>query len=212
MSSTKRGAARVANEMYPTPAWCVDRLLEHWRPQGGVLLEPCVGQGAIVNACVGAGVPNIWHAVELAGAPYLEHVRPAFFWGGQDFLTWTPPEDLRRARYAAVITNPPYSLAMDFLLRSMQFADEVAMLLRLNFLGSETRQPWLQFHAPDVYVLPNRPSFVVGHGRRKGSNDSCEYGWLVWQREVRRCGQTRILNLTPRSVRAAHREQIRACA
>jgi hypothetical protein len=48
------------------------------------------------------------------------------------------------------------------------------MLLRLNFLGGAKRTAFLRARPPDIYVLPNRPSFT-GHG-----TDACEYAWFVW--------------------------------
>ncbi len=37
----------------------------------------------------------------------------------------------------------------------------VAFLLRLNFLGADERSDFWREYPPDIYVLPNRPSFFV---------------------------------------------------
>ena len=75
------------------------------------------------------------------------------------------------------MTNPPYSMAEDFIRQSRLLYPNasIVMLLRLSFLASASREElYLDFEIPDVYVLPNRPSFV-GKG-----TDSCDYAWYVW--------------------------------
>lgn len=64
--------------------------------------------------------------------------------------------------YDCIITNPPYSLAEEFLRKSLEIAPVVCFLLRLNFLGSQKRAAFLSKNPPDVYVLSERPSFVNG--------------------------------------------------
>lgn len=167
MSATGRGAERVANDFYATPAWCVHRLLDRVAlPSGGHWLEPACGDGAIIRAVQshgdGARSPR-WTALDLN--PQMP--------GGimSDFLQWKPPA---RLRYRVCFANPPYRLAMDFVRRAHDLADITVMLLRLNWLASAERCHWLRRHMPDVYVLPNRPSFTG-----KGA-DSTEYAWLLW--------------------------------
>ena len=49
MSATNRGAVRNEHDFYPTPAWCVHRLLEAVPLPAGRWLEPCVGDGAKIG-------------------------------------------------------------------------------------------------------------------------------------------------------------------
>lgn len=189
MSSTNRGAERRTDDVYETPSWCVTRLLEAWGPRWGELVEPCSGSGQIVKRMTGGW---IWHTCdirEIDPAPSLHHVTG-------DFLARDPvgPQE----RIGAVITNPPFSLAEEFIRhsRAMYPRADLVFLLRLNFLGSEKRHPlWRDLGAPDVYVFPNRPDFSGGGG------DSCEYAWFVWPPDRREFGKVRVLNLTPRSER-----------
>ena len=75
------------------------------------------------------------------------------------------------------------------------------MLLRLNYLGSEKRAAFFQEVPPDVYVLPNRPSFV------RGGNDSCEYAWFAWGPKRRRDeGRFAVLGTTSWEERTADRD------
>jgi hypothetical protein len=195
MSATNRGLTRrAADDNYPTPAWCVHRLLEAAHLPAGRWLEPTAGSGAIVRA-VRERLPGIeWTAVELR-----PECRDSLEVGAgpegrvvvHDLLTLTagdlaPPFDV-------AITNPPYALAQQVIERCLPLAGVVAMLLRLNFLASRTRAPFMRSQPPDVYVLPDRPSFTGG-----GRTDSIEYAWFVWPSvRARQHGELRVLAATP---------------
>ena len=103
-------------------------------------------------------------------------------------------------RFDVVITNPPFSDAEAFLRRSLELADHVVLLLRLNFLASAKRAELMRERAPDVYVLPNRPSFD-GKG-----TDSIEYAWFHWPARRRRSGRIQVLPCTPASERRGVRK------
>lgn len=205
MSATGRGKKdRDPFDYYPTPTWCVDRFLEkaQSRLKKGVWVEPCAGDGAIIRAC--RRIPGIvWHAVELqdrfedqlAATPRVVQVSVS------DFLDWHYPPTLKSPLNKAdvIITNPPYKQAFSMIQHALTQADQVCMLLRLNFLASEVRCEWMQNNTPDVYVIPNRPSF-----RGKGS-DACEYGWFVW--DWQSSGRIFVLNTTEKKVRSAEKRK-----
>lgn len=197
MSSTNRGGKRTPADYYPTPAWCVHRLLEAVAFPGGRWLEVAAGDGAIIRAASERRTDVEWTALELreeckAPLAALTGSRRRVRIG--DFLDLEPAK--LGDRFDLAITNPPYSLGMEMVRHSLGFADQVAMLLRLNFLASAERAPFMHQHAPDVYVLPNRPSFS-GRG-----TDSIEYAWFVWHpRKKRRAGKLTVLPLTPKAER-----------
>lgn len=178
MSATNRGGEREENDFYPTPGYAVRDFLKVWQPPfTGGWLEPCFGDGAIIRAVTefyGEGRPMPqWTAVELrpeCNDLFGLLLPKTIDWHcPQDFLTWQPDR-----RFSVCITNPPYSLAIEFIEKAMQISNRVAMLLRLNFLGSQKRRDWHKAHPADVYVLSERPKF-----KWKGS-DSCEFAWFVW--------------------------------
>ena len=204
MSSTSRGGKRNESDYYPTPAWCVDRILERIELPGGEWLEPCAEHGDIIAAANGFGydpgphwAPLRWTANELRTdtrdklREYASEVHIG------DFLAWEPPR-----RYNVSASNPPFSLAMEVILKSFQVADHTLMLLRLNYLGTTDRNEFFQNHMPDIYVIPERPSFD-GKG-----TDSIEYAWFHWAPEAvegRTSGQVRVLNTTPLDIRNAQK-------
>ncbi len=194
MSATARSDVRVALDVYPTPAWCVHRLLEEVELPGGHWCEPCAGDGAILRAVRDVRQDVTWSAIEIRsecrGA--LEAKGAATQIADALTCAWR----LRPEPLSAVVTNPPYNLAEVFLAKALREAANVALLLRLDFLGSERRAHLLRATPPDVYVLPNRPSFVAG------KTDNCEYAWLVWRLPRDRAhGRIAVLQSTERAIR-----------
>lgn len=213
MSSTNRTGERVAMDVYPSPPWTVHRLLEACPLPGGRWLEPAAGDGAIIKAVNALRSDITWDAldireevrpklVELVGAA---HVGTGCFIEHGGFHL--------RPRYDVLITNPPFSLAMDFLRKGLEIADRVVLLLRSNFLGSQERAPFFRHHMPDRYQLPNRPTFV--HVEKwdakkqkwtRTSGDSVEYEWMSFTRESRSVGTSRVLDISPETEVAAARK------
>lgn len=200
MSATNRGAQRRAFDWYGTPAWPVRRLLEAVVLPDGDWLEPAVGDGAIVRAV--NSCPNI----ELGRVTWTTlDIRPeakAHVIG--DFLT----HDFGQRRFSVAITNPPYSLAFDFAKKCMGLANVTVLLLRLNWLEGNEKvgsKDWIRDNMPDVYVLPNRPTFTGG------GNDACAYAWMIWRAKhlraepgaVVRQGRIRVLDKTSKEERRA---------
>ncbi len=173
MSSTNRAAPRRPADYYPTPPWCTALLLEELALPGGRWLEPCAGDGAIVRAVASVRDDVRWHTADIRrdGRVVSDHPHVERHDTG-DFLKTTPPD----VPYDVLLTNPPYSGAMEFVRHGLLMADHVVMLLRLNFLASGRRAEFMRAHTPSVYVLPNRPSFT-GKG-----TDSIEYAWFHWSR------------------------------
>lgn len=217
MSSTARGLKRIAEDAYMTPPWVVTRLLERVDFPGGRWLEPCAGDGEIVRA-VNAYRPDIsWSLGELREGMRL----PLSLLADEnlimgDFLA-TAVEDWGIEPFDVTLTNPPFGLALSFIEKSIQFSKHTAMLLRLNFWGSEARQKFLRTYPPSTYVLPNRPVFSLNkHG--KPGTDSPEYAWFKWnsaewyEQNPDAKATIEVLNTTPKEERKAWTDRIRARA
>ena len=168
MSATGRGAQRHTDDFYATPAW-VTRAVLPLLDKPKRVLEPCAGTGAIVLACRQQWPTATIDAVELDADRCAEII-------GADHALCRNWFDVPwESRHSLIITNPPFKLALEFINRSLELADTVAMLLRLNFLGSQKRAPFWRTHPCGVYVLPRRPSFTEDN-----RTDSTEYAWFVW--------------------------------
>ncbi len=198
MSAKGRGKKRRDHDAYYTPDWCTDRLIED--PDlpfdlSGVWLEPAAGAGDIIKAIKGRGV---WDPFVIAGdirakckAP-LKRCADEIYTG--DFLSFDFADLLskhNRDRFDVLITNPPYSLAEDFMTKGMQIARYTCLFLRVNYLASKSRCSFLRAFPPDVFVLPNRPSFTGD-----GNTDMTEYAWFVWPQHSRPFGRLKVLAKT----------------
>ncbi|NJN63826.1 MAG: hypothetical protein HC882_02390 [Acidobacteria bacterium] len=210
MSATNRGAGRRLRDAYPTPAWCLHRLLErrvvYTRP-GLRLLEPCAGEGALIRAWKESpDLPEAeWHAWEVSeeclepleklGAEpaigFVQALAAGYRRKIEEGLAWP---------FDAAITNPPFDLADSI----PDILDGVALtslvLLRLNTLRPTRERRWPITRTPNVYVLPNRPCFTGD-----GKVDATEYAWFEFP------GTSRwiILSDTPKEERSTRIARIR---
>lgn len=209
MSSTNRGGKRSPADFYSTPPYCVLRILEDPYAQeqlpAGRWLEPGAGDGAIIKATKLVRSDIEWTALELreeCKPPLVEAVGSTGTVLIEDYLT--PPADSALiANFAVSMGNPPYRLAQEFIIRSLEVSLTVCLLLRVNFLASAKRNSFMRKMMPDCYILPNRPSFS-GQG-----TDSPEYAWFIWSGERNRTtGRLRVLNTTSIVVRNEAKDKL----
>ena len=159
---------------FPTPPWATRALMEHVIKDGG----PFLAQSCLEPAC-GAG-----HMAKVL-KEYFGEVRCS---DAYDYR-YGAIKDFLAAPYEAdavdwVITNPPFRLAEDFVLRGLIVARAgVAILARTVFLESVGRYE---------RVFQNRPpakfaQFVERVPMVRGRLDSAAstatgYAWLVWEK------------------------------
>jgi hypothetical protein len=140
VSATGRSLARLAQDVYPTPGYCVDKLLP-WLDLNGrngqplTFFEPCRGDGAIYDRLPAEARKG--HCEIREGTDYL--ATPV---GRQDII----------------ITNPPYSLALPFLQKSLSEADTVVYLLpRFVNGGSDACEyGWFLWDRGERVLTPRR--------------------------------------------------------
>lgn len=172
MSSTNRGHGvqiRHEDDFYATPAWCTEALIQAAPAIGscGSVLDPCCGDGAILDV-----FSTKTYGIEINEGRAATAMLKGHAVRQDDALAanW-PTAD-------AIITNPPFFLAMEFLQKAIARAWEteayVAFLLRLNWLGSKKRKEFHQKHPADLYIMSRRPSFIGG------ATDSIEYAWYTY--------------------------------
>jgi len=170
MSATNRGRERNEHDFYETPKWLTETLVPHLHEyfqddsvQDFRILEPACGAGAI-SRIIADKFP--WASVigtDLQDDPPV------------DFLLAEPDP-----AYDLIITNPPYTVAWEFIQQALKWRKSersiVAMLLRLNFLGSRKRAKWLRAYPPHTLITPRRPTFTAD-----GKTDATEYAWFLWR-------------------------------
>ena len=179
MSATNRGSKRVESDFYATPLESVYALLDNYdgiKPTDSIL-EPSAGNGNIIRALRNRGYDNCIDAVELREEERYNLIGKADRVGIFNYLTENIPY-----KYDVIIGNPPYSLAQEFIDKSLSLLNpggRLIFLLRTNFLESKKRFTWWRDKLPTgLYVLNKRPSFT-GKG-----TDATSYSWFIWDKST----------------------------
>lgn len=175
--SAQSGRAPLAdrgNDLYETPECAVRALLDVERLPD-TIWEPACGRSAIVRVLASAG--HRVYATDL-----VNYAAPEQDAAGIDFLFERQLPSV--AAIGAIVTNPPYKLAGQFVLHALTFGVPVYMLLRLAFLESERRRTilengWLR----RVYVFRNRLPMMYRHGYSrtlKQGSSAIPFAWFCW--------------------------------
>lgn len=166
-------------ELYETPPEATYALIEHERlPQR--LWEPAAGRGAIVRVLRAAGHSVL--STDLHNHPGAEP------WDvdqtGLNFLK--PMKNL--PEIDAIVTNPPFSKAQEFVDRSLQYAPMCCMLLRLVFLESERRHQWFkQVGLQRVHIFSQRLPMMHRDGwTGPRSTSTTAFAWFIFNRDCKR--------------------------
>jgi len=180
MSATNRTpGARVADDFYSTPPWCVDALLTVPGVRAylaeSYVVDPCAGDGAILAALCGKAFTRA--GIELSPERAAVSNRIARTVAGDFFDASIAARVIRPEWRTCIVTNPPYGLAMEFARGCLSFpsCSFVALLLRLNWLAGKRRAAFHRQCPAAVRVLSRRPSFSAD-----GATDATEYAWFLW--------------------------------
>lgn len=159
------------DDLYETPPVAVQALMKaEVLPK--VIWECACGPGSIVRELRSAG--HHVYATDLVdyGCPESE--------SAVDFLLERAPS----FAVGAVVSNPPYKLAAEFVGHALQLGiPKVAMLLRLAFLESERRRAILDSGLlARVHVFRNRIPMMHRDGwEGPKSSSSIPFAWFVWE-------------------------------
>lgn len=167
------GHERHPDDFYATPAWATRAIIRALWGRGtgpAAVLDPAAGDGAILDV-VRAELPHAaTRAIEVDEGRARACVR-------KHDTTFDDALTVEWPVASAVLCNPPFKLAMEFVERALEQRedDTIAFPLRLSWLAGIKRAAFHRAAPADVYVLPRRPSFTPD-----GGTDSAEYAWFVW--------------------------------
>ena len=173
MSTTRE---RVEDDYYATPYEATKMLLDEVKFEGD-FLEPCVGGGHI------AGIINQYYNTEIFGSDLVDRGYPKTLVA--DFLTY----DFDK-KFDNIITNPPYSLAQEFLEKGMEVINDdgkIAMFLKIQFLeGAKRKEMFLKYPPKYVYVFskrqnPWRNGSQVDEKGKPWASTMC-FAWFIWEK------------------------------
>lgn len=158
---------------FPTPPWATRALIEHV-----IGNKPLLAQQSCLEPACGAG----HMAAPLAEYFGELHCSDAYSYGygrRRDFLR----HPFEAASVDWVITNPPFRLAEDFVLRALTLARVgVAILARTVFLESVGRFERVFRGRPPAKFAQFVERVPMVRGRLDGAASTATgYAWLVWE-------------------------------
>lgn len=167
--SGQHAYAERGHDCYSTPPCAVEALLrvEQLPP---TIWEPAAGYGGIVATLRDAG-----HAVVASDI---------VAYNGLNFVADFLVVKQAPADVGAIITNPPYRLAEQFVAHALTLAPTVVMLLRLAFIESARRTDILEHRGlARVHVFRNRLPMMHRDGwQGPRASSAIPFAWFVWNR------------------------------
>ena len=137
--------------------------------------EPACGDGAI-SELLGASGRDVMST---------DIVDRGYGTGGVDFLQVKNLSSVR-LKFTGVVTNPPFSLAQEFVDKAFSFKDITycALLLRLSWLESSKRKQWFETNPPArIRVSSRRLPMMHREGYEgKKSSSTLAHAWFIWTR------------------------------
>lgn len=169
VGSSRKNGDRPSGDFYPTPAYVVDALLEREEFVGNIW-EPACGEGHISKILINNGY-------EVISSDLIDRG----YGSSSDFL-------LTQKSVDNIITNPPYSHALEFVIHSKKCArKKIAMFLKTVFLESESRKLMFldqEFPLKTMYQFSKRVT-LYKNGYKLKNSGMISYAWFVWDRDFR---------------------------
>lgn len=174
VAGKRQNRADIVND-FPTPSWAtralMEKVLHKVDAKRMTCLEPACNRGYMSRPL------SEYFGVVISSDKYDYGDNTIL-----DFLTISkndlPPIDF-------VITNPPFSLAQQFIEKGLQIANKgVAMLVRTSFLEGTKRFKELYVKHPPAMVaqFTERVPMIQGKMSRKATT-ATSYCWLVFTKE-----------------------------
>jgi hypothetical protein len=167
VGASRNNGDREVDDFYPTPSFAVEELLKRELFVGDIWECAC-GDGAMSEVFKRNGFDV--HSTDLINRGYGREL---------DFL---------QSDFVAdnIITNPPYKLALDFVLHAKELSrKKIAMFLKTVWLESEVRYEMFQdkkFPLKTVYQFSKRVTLYKGGVKMKNSG-MIAYAWYVWDKD-----------------------------
>lgn len=134
--------------MVMTPPLLAERIVGHFDPRG-LILDPCCGDGAFYKAiCKHLDASKGLNSVE-----WMELTK------GRDFLAHVEAHPSLRI-WNWIITNPPWSKFVDFLVQSMRVSGNVVFLVTLNHFQTRARMRMIEeagFRFREIALMETPP-------------------------------------------------------
>lgn len=170
---------RVDNDYYATPFSATKAILDRIDLHNDTILEPAAGEGHIVKILKEYYPNNTIIANDLVERKSRFNIQ--INWN-IDFLTFNPSN-----KFDTVITNPPFSIAQQFIEKALTIANHyVIIFAKIQLLeGNDRRKMFEQFPPRYVYVFskrvnPLRNGEEFNENGKPWASTMC-FAWFVWE-------------------------------
>jgi len=166
--------SRQNHDQYFTPEWLVTKYLDlaPIKPSG-TILEPCVGKGNIIRPLFD------YMESHCEGVPYgiiTNDIDDRMEANHHYHCNYLLKSDEVIPKVDWIISNPPYTLAHEFVpLAYQKVRKGLVLLLRLTYLEPcKNRRDWLSENPPNQILITRRIKFVGN------STDNVTTAWFCW--------------------------------
>jgi hypothetical protein len=161
---TEKTLEEDEKDFYQTNPYMVQALYPHIRHlQGRLIVDPCCGEGVIVNGLRDAG-----------------HLAIGFdkFLGDNriDYLNWVPDSS------HIIVMNPPYSSKYLFMDKAIREADEVYCLLPLNISNYNMMFKKYEDIPEFIGKIQMSPKMILHKGIEFHAGGTSQYCWYIWKK------------------------------
>lgn len=177
---------REKDDFYATPEWATQALVDVYGlrmrellKDNLILWEPACGNGAMTKVLE----PFFLEGQVISSDLVHRGHGNTFDFLSNDIEAADFGEDITLEDFGGVVTNPPFKLAKEFILKAVNLPSSkfTCMFLRLSFLEGQKRKKLFEEHPPKyVYVFSKRVSFGRGDSEQKKMN-AVAYAWFVWE-------------------------------
>jgi len=167
------------NDNWQTPSKIAKSMADLVQAEEYTILEPCAGTGQIVAEILKLSGKSVY-ANEINGSKCLRARAnyPRAFWSDRDFLRHQLPFSC--SSLDLIITNPPFSLAVDFIGKSLELIKRegrLLFLLPLDWNCAKGRaKEWkkLDAHIRHVYRIEGRVGYLGANGVAQNGRQCCD--------------------------------------
>jgi hypothetical protein len=170
---------RRDNDYYPTPYDVIHKIMPYIDEYTDGFnfvsaLDPGAGNARLLKTFVNYHKRECLKTVVETSKEHNTYP-DGFSFINENYLTCKTPR-----KFNVIISNPPFSLALEFIKKSFELLDDhgtMFFLLRLGFLAGIRRykELWINHRPTAIYILSKRPSFTDDN-----CTDSQEYAWFQW--------------------------------
>ena len=161
---------RDTNDFYATNPYDVKEIINILNLKTNLkILEPCAGNGHISQTLKDLGF-NVYSNDMIQREYNLD--------SNVDFL-----KTGLTLKFDVVITNPPFKYAKEFIEKSLQYADTVIILAKLDLFESEKRMFINNRYLENVYVHTKRAKFAKGGNNEYfKKSSSMSTAWFIYNK------------------------------